>query len=70
MRRSRLLLPEGQGQLIAGVGYTEGSRRFEPSGQVVAAPTVRKLEAGGYLEYAPLGSKRITRNMAYVREKR
>ena len=45
------LLPEGQGQLIAGVGYTEGSRRFEPSGQVVAAPTVRKLEAGGYLEY-------------------
>ena len=45
------LLPEGQGQLIAGVGYTEGSRRFEPSGQVVAAPTVRKLDAGGYLEY-------------------
>ncbi len=43
--------PEGQGQLIAGVGYTAGSRRFEPSGRVVAAPAVDKAEASGYLEY-------------------
>ncbi len=45
------LLPEGQGQFIAGVGYTEGSRRFDPSGHVVAAPAVGKAEASGYLEY-------------------
>ena len=45
------LLPEGQGQFIAGVGYSEGSRRFDPSGRVVVAPSFRKVEASGYLEY-------------------
>ncbi len=44
-------LPEGTGQFIAGVGFTEGSRRFEPSGRVATAPTVNKAEASGYLEY-------------------
>lgn len=45
------LLLEGQGQFIAGVGYSEGSRRFDPSGQAVPAPAYRKAEASGYLEY-------------------
>ena len=45
------LQPEGQGQFIAGVGYSEGSRRFDPSGRVVAGPPADKVEASGYLEY-------------------
>lgn len=43
--------PEGQGQFIAGVGYTGGSRRFDQGGRVVAAPAFHKAAAGGYLEY-------------------
>ena len=49
-------IAEGQGQLIAGVGYTAGSRRFEPSGRVVAAPAVNKATASGYLEYGLIPS--------------
>ena len=45
------LFSEGQGQFIAGVGYSEGSRRFDPSGTPVVAPSFRKAEAAGYLEY-------------------
>ena len=45
------LLPEGQGQFIAGVGYTEGSRRFDQGGRIVTAPSFSKVEASGYLEY-------------------
>lgn len=45
------LLPEGQGQFIAGVGYSEGSRRFDQTGVAVPTPTYRKADAGGYIEY-------------------
>lgn len=45
------MLPEGTGQFIAGVGYSEGSRRFDKTGNRVAAPTYRKREISGYLEY-------------------
>ncbi len=45
------LLPAGSGQFIAGVGYSEGSRRFDQSGQSVVAPAFRKAEASGFLEY-------------------
>lgn len=45
------LLPEGRGQFIAGVGYFEGSRRFDKAGHVVAQPSTRKIDASGYLEY-------------------
>ena len=43
--------PDGQGQFIAGVGYTEGLRRFDQNGRTVTAPSFRKAEASGYLEY-------------------
>lgn len=45
------MLPPGNGQFIGSVGYSEGSRRFDPAGRVVSAPSFRKAEAGGYLEY-------------------
>ncbi len=45
------MLPQGTGQFIAGVGYAEGSRRFEANGSLVATPSSHKLFAGGYLEY-------------------
>ena len=38
-------------RLLPNGGYTEGSRRFDPSGHAVAAPAVTKAEASGYLEY-------------------
>lgn len=60
------MLPEGQGQFIAGVGYSEGSRRFDQNGQAEPAPTYRKAEASGYLEYAAFGSKLTTMNMAGI----
>jgi hypothetical protein len=50
-RAGAFMEPEGQGQFIAGVGYTEGSRRFDQNGRTVAAPSFRKAEAGFYLEY-------------------
>ena len=37
--------------LLPKAGYSEGSRRFEPSGKPVPTPTTRKIEASGYLEY-------------------
>lgn len=45
------LLPEGQGQLIAGVGYVEATRRFDQGGRTDATPAFRKTYASGYLEY-------------------
>ena len=45
------LLPEGQGQFIAGLGYSEGSRRFDRTGPAVPTAPYRKAEASGYLEY-------------------
>ena len=45
------MVPEGQGQFIAGVGYSEGSRRFDQTGVAVPTPSYRKVEASGYLEY-------------------
>ncbi len=50
-RAGAFLLPEGQGQFIAGVGYSQGSRRFDPAGAAVPTPTFRKAEASGYIEY-------------------
>ncbi len=44
-------LPEGQGQMIAGVGYIEAPRTFDDSGKAVAAPAYRKEEAGAYIQY-------------------
>ena len=45
------MLSEGQGQFIAGVGYSEGSRRFDSWGDAVPASPYRKAEISGYLEY-------------------
>lgn len=45
------MLPPGTGQFIAGVGYSEASRRFDQSGTAMPAPSFSKAEAGGYLEY-------------------
>ena len=45
------LLPEGQGQFVAGVGYSAGSRRFDQTGTAVPTATYRKVDASGYLEY-------------------
>ncbi len=43
--------PEGQGQIITGVGYIAASRTFDKSGRSVPAPSFRKAEIGAYLEY-------------------
>lgn len=45
------MLPEGQGQFIAGVGYSEGSRTFDKSGVPVPTASYRKADASGYFEY-------------------
>ncbi|MGD0635096.1 MAG: hypothetical protein ABSA13_12605 [Beijerinckiaceae bacterium] len=42
---------EGQGQMIAGVGYVEAARSFDSTGKAVVEPAFRKLEAGAYFEY-------------------
>ena len=48
------LLPEGYGQFIAGIGFSEGSRRFDSGGRAEPAPAYRKVIASGYLEYGLL----------------
>ena len=50
------MLDPGYGQFIGGVGYTEGSRRFDPYGHAVPGPSFSKVEASGYLEYGVSGS--------------
>lgn len=45
------LMDEGYGQFIAGVGFSEGSRRFDSGGRPMPSPAYRKLLASGYLEY-------------------
>ena len=50
------MLDSGAGQFIAGVGYTEGSRRFDPSGHAVPSAAFSKAEASGYLEYGVTSS--------------
>ena len=45
------LMNEGYGQFIAGIGFSEGTRRFDGSGRAKPAPAYRKLLASGYLEY-------------------
>ena len=37
--------------LLPKAGYSEGSRSFDRSGNVVTSPKFQKAEAGGYLEY-------------------
>ena len=44
-------MDEGYGQFIAGIGFSEGSRRFDGGGQALPTPAYRKILAGGYLEY-------------------
>jgi protein XagA len=50
------MLDPGTGQFIAGVGYTEATRRFDPWGHAVPTPSFSKVEASGYLEYGVTGS--------------
>lgn len=45
------MMPEGQGQIVAGVGYIEASRTFDQSGRSVPAPSFRKAEISGFAEY-------------------
>lgn len=45
------LMDEGYGQFIAGVGVSEGSRRFDRGGTAQPTPAYRKILASGYLEY-------------------
>ncbi len=51
MRAGAYLLPEGYGQFIAGIGFSEGSRRFDSTGRAVPSPAYRKVIASGYVEY-------------------
>lgn len=50
-RAGAYLLDPGYGQFIAGVGLSEGSRRFDTRGRPRPAPAYRKAVASGYLEY-------------------
>ena len=45
------LMDEGYGQFIAGIGFSEGSRRFDARGTPQPTPAYRKILASGYLEY-------------------
>ena len=44
-------MDEGYGQFIAGIGFSEGSRRFDSTGRAEPTPAYRKILASGYLEY-------------------
>lgn len=44
-------LPEGQGQMITGVGYIEASRSFDGGGKAAVAPVYRKQEGAAYVQY-------------------
>lgn len=44
-------MDEGYGQFIAGIGFSEGSRRFDSAGRAKPSPAYRKILASGYLEY-------------------
>ncbi len=50
-RAGAFLQTEGYGQFIAGVGLSEGSRRFDNSARPMPTPAYRKAVASGYLEY-------------------
>ena len=50
-RAGGFTLPEGQGQIIAGVGYIAAPRTFDRTGRPVAAPAFRKAVVGAFLEY-------------------
>jgi hypothetical protein len=45
------MVPEGQGQIIVGVGYIAASRTFDRSGKSVPAPSFDKVGVGAYAEY-------------------
>ena len=45
------LMEEGYGQFIGGIGFSEGTRRFDGGGQAMPTPAYRKILASGYLEY-------------------
>ncbi len=44
-------LPEGQGQIIAGVGYIAATRTFDRAGKPVVAPPYRKEALSAFAEY-------------------
>ncbi len=50
-RAGGFTLPEGQGQIIAGVGYIAASRTFNRSGKPVVAPAYNKAILAAYVEY-------------------
>jgi hypothetical protein len=45
------MMPEGQGQMIAGVGYIEATRTFTRFDKAVRTPAFREIEASAYVEY-------------------
>jgi len=45
------MMPEGQGQMIAGVGYIEATRTFTTGNKTVPTPAFRQVEASAYVEY-------------------
>ena len=51
VRAGGFTLPEGQGQIIAGVGYIAAPRTFDRSGRAFAAPAYSKAVVTAYLEY-------------------
>lgn len=50
-RAGGFTLPEGQGQIIAGVGYIAASRSFDRGGSARTAPPYRKAAVSAFVEY-------------------
>jgi hypothetical protein len=50
-RAGAFFLAEGQGQMIAGVGYIEAARSFDAGGKAVGGAPYRKLESGAYVAF-------------------
>jgi protein XagA len=50
-RAGTWLQPDGSGLVIASIGFSEGTRRFDGGGQAVPAPAYNKMAVSGYLEY-------------------
>ncbi len=46
-----LLLPEGEGQLIATTTFADASKAYDAQGRLITTPSYRKFEARSYLEY-------------------
>jgi protein XagA len=46
-----LLLPEGDGQLIATTTFADARKAYDRQGRLITTPSYRKFEAQSYLEY-------------------